>query len=438
MRTRVKVCVACLLAIILIGILISSPALSSLVRIVTIPSNGNISGNVTAASGSSQDIQTAVNLLSSAGGGTVYVPSGNFTFNIDFTTLRVDNGYAGVQIPGGINVIGAGNNQTILCCPLTGWHYSDQTSGQSLFILNGANGKPIRISGIYFQGSNNFATGADDDRALNAISEYCVTDFRIDHNTFIDFNNHAIEAWLNLGWVNNPNGNKGVIDHNIIDNPYKDTFYTLTGTVPIWGYGIGVTGYSEWKTLSQVLGQYGADTVYIENNSFRRCRHDIASSSGAWYVARYNTFFDNIKEGYGAFVDVHGSGRGCEVYNNTFIDVAEDYRSTNQPQYWGTYNNLGVGLRGGAAVIFNNTIINCFVGVNLANDQGGNSEWRINQVWVWSNTYTDVANSYVNYSDYYPVRQDIEFFLRAPTQGQDGFVYTPYPYPHPLTLKATP
>lgn len=423
---------------------------------------------VTAGSGSVTDIQAAVNAASAAGGGDVYIPAGNWTFNINQSKICINNEPCGVQIPGGVNLFGAGNNQTILYCPLTGWDSGAYNPyGWSMFVLEGSNNKPIRISGIYFQGNINYTLqsiqwwngtayipeiAGGENANLVAISEYGVKNFRIDYNTFIDFDNTAIGADNN--YVQNPEGNRGVIDHNVIDNPYKDVYWNYTGQYPIWAYGIIVGGDSPsamaWRPLSEVLGKYENDVVYIEDNSFRRCRHDIAgvgSGSGGWYVARHNYFTDNILEHLGSFVDNHGGGRGFEVYNNTFVDVPADYRSL--PDHWGQYLNRGVNPRGGSGVIFNNTIINCNQGVGLTNDQDVNSKWRLHDFWVWNNTFVNVNSNisvstqtygfndslpYYNFT--YVINESVDYFLRAPNQTLDGFTYIPYPYPHPLTLSS--
>jgi hypothetical protein len=383
-----------------------------------------------ANSGSAQDIQNAVDAATAAGGGTVLVPAGNFTFNINFTSTKF-SGYAGVVIPGGVNVIGAGANQTILYCPLSGWDYSN-LARQSLFLLDGSNEKPIRISGITFQGSVNTTYGADDDRALKGIVAYGVKDCRIDHCVFIDFvsagiavSNNYVHKW-----------NRGVIDHCIFDNPYKDTFYALTGNKPYWAYGVIVGGDNVWREdfESYYLGQYNNDTWFIEDCSFRRCRHAVAmGSSCAWAVIRHCNFTEMIVSYFGSYVDAHGGARGYEVYNNTIENCPTDSRSIDDPAYWGKYMGVGINPRGGAGVIFNNTLINFDVGsaIKLSNDQT-NETYRLNGFWIWNNTFINVTSQLSTSPGSFTIDENDEYFLYAKPN------YTPYTYPHPLTLEGLP
>jgi len=403
----------------------------------TVRNTGQISMSVVARSGSAPDIQVAVDTVNAVGGGDVLIPAGNFTFNIDYAHHGVDNHPCGVYLYGGVNLIGVGNNQTILYVPLTGWKAVDSptTIPQRMVDVDGSNGKPVRISGIMFQGTVNMTAGVTDNyQALGAICMHGVKDYRIDHCTFVDFTNFAIGTDAN--YMPYTEWNMGVIDHNIIDNPYKDIFWNYTGVFPAWGYGI-ITGgnYYNWKTDEDFfMGQYTNNTCYIEYNSFRRCRHPIAASASAgWYVARFNNFTDNILEYLGSMADVHGGGRGCEIYNNTFTNVACDYRSISQPGYWGLYMGAAIGLRGGAGVIFNNTFINFDVtaAVVLTNDQSSHSDWRLHNVWIWDNTFINVTTQLGISPNAYTITEGVDYFLYA----KPGYVA--YTYPHPLTLQGT-
>ena len=422
---------ATLLLLLLLGLISFSSAIALLSNTVLIKSQGTISTTqITAKSGSAEDIQAAVNAVAAAGGGTVYIPAGNFTFNINFSRT-IFNGYEGVVIPGGVNVIGAGNNQTILFCPLSGWRYSDSTR-QSLFLLDGSNGKPIRISGIVFQGSVNTTYGADDDRVLKGIFACGVKDCRIDHCVFIDFVSAGIMVTNNYvhKW------NRGVIDHCIFDNPYKDTFYALTGNRAYWAYGVIVSGDYIWREdfESYYLGKYNNDTWFIEDCSFRRCRHGVAmATDGAWAVIRYCNFTEMILSYYGSYIDAHGGARGYEVYNNTIVNCPTDGRSISDPQYWGKYMGVGINPRGGAGVIFNNTLINfgTSAAIILSNDQN-NATYRLNGFWIWNNIFINVTTQLSTSPGSFTIDENDEYFLYPKPN------YTPYPYPHPLTLQEMP
>ena len=413
---------------VLVGILSLIPALSSLMENTTIKNIGQISATtIWAKSGTPEDIQEAVDTVATVGGGIVRIPEGNFTFNINFDQ-KIFGGYAGVVVPGGVSLIGMGADKTILYCPLTGWDYSS-AERQSLIVVDGSNEKPVRISGICFQGSVNFEPGADDNRALKGIYVCGVKDYRIDHCKFIDFCSAAIAVTNNYvhKW------NRGVIDHCEFDNPYKDTFLEKTGNRPYWAYGIIVGGDYEWRDIDYYLGQYDGkkDICYIEDCSFRRCRHAVAmSASCAWAVVRHCYFTEMIVSYFGSYVDVHGGARGFEVYDNVIENSPTDGRSIEDPSYWGKYMGVGIAPRGGAGVIFNNTLINFDVGpaIKLLNDQD-NEMYRLNGFWIWDNTFINVTTQLATDPGAFTINENDEYFL-YPKPG-----YMPYPYPHPLTLQ---
>jgi hypothetical protein len=400
-------------------------------------------GDAYASSGSAPDIQAAVNLVASHGGGTVHIPAGNFTFNINQNNIGINNYPVGVQIPGGVNVIGAGQGLTILYCPLTGWKSSGgdpQTVYLNTMVVgDGTNNRPIRISGITFIGSVDQSFGADDDlHALSGISLYGVRDFRIDHCQFLDFTQHAIGTDNN--YVQNPSGNCGVIDHCTIDNPYKDTFLANTGNIALWGYGIQVGGgfpTEPWNpNWSQFFGQYRHDITYIEDCTISRCRHAVAGEpqNYGFYVLRHCTLIDMVQAGYGSYHDSHGGSQGSECYDNTIINTPVDNRSTTG-SHWGEYEGIGFYPRGGFGLFYNNTIQNFQVGsaITLANDQSAWAFARLNGVWIWGNNYMNCTTQLTLMPGAFTITENVEYFLRAPSQAQDGFTYTPYVYPHPLT-----
>ena len=99
------------------------------------------------ASGSAAAIQEAVDKIETAGGiGTVYLPAGIFNFIVDPNNFGPTNKPYGVLIPGGVNVIGQGNQSTILRESV------DPPVGTAMFLVDGRNGLQTRISGIGFVG----------------------------------------------------------------------------------------------------------------------------------------------------------------------------------------------------------------------------------------------------------------------------------------------
>ncbi len=408
---------------------------------LVIGNTGTISlSGVTAKSGSPTDIQAAVNAIVALGGGTVHVPAGTFAFN-----PTVSGGVNITFTKAPINIIGAGIGVTIL-------QETINPGGSSMFsrVWSGQNynGSAVRISGISFVGFVVDETTTTN----NAIHIACTQDFRIDHCSFQDFTQAAI-------YTSDDDAhtykliNRGVIDHCSFDNPYKDKWAphnSSSSTWSLWGYGIIVVGdYYTWApNISSFLGQYYPtiavgglplpQPIYIENCNFTRTRHAISGNGGGYYVARFNYFQESAP--YGA-CDAHGNAgnpsypwgtRGVEVYSNIFNFTDESY------SYGQDY---AVEMRGGGGVVWNNTvIINVGYGtrtVGLLSD-GEPAPYDVEQFYIWNNmavysngTPVDFSSKMSNPPGYVA---DVNYFLRVPNQTLDGFVYSPYAYPHPLTI----
>jgi len=390
---------------------------------ISIRGIGNIStAKIFARSGSPQDIQDAVDAANAAGGGNVFIPSGIFDFSIDPNKVAVNNLPVGVIIPGGVNIFG---NQTTLSQP------ADPPAHSSMFLIDGYNGNPVRISGIYFKGY----VMRTEDPANIGITIISTNNFRIDHCNFTDFSWSAIELTTNY---RQSYPLRGVIDHNSIDNPYKDNL-----NIPnrLWGYGIGIhrDDYTWVSDIDSILGHYDDNpcVVYIEDNTFRRNRHSIAANGGGHYVARHNYFTEMIISWYGSYVDAHGSTgpppavgtRAVEIYENTIENSPTDNRSTSNPSNWGSYTGIGTGIRGGGGVIFNNTYINFQVGaaIQLYSDASW-EQCKPHDIWIWDNIFENVAVQISTPGGTYPTVEGVDYFLYAKPN------YTSYPYPHPLTL----
>ena len=400
-----------LISVIVVGIFALSPSFSSFMNTVVINNTGTISlSKITANSGSPVDIQNAVNAVVAAGGGTVYIPVGNWTFNPPVNGTGVTIPYTNVPI----SIIGAGIDLTILTETVNpgadlSWMFSRKWNAQNY------NASAVRISGITFAG---FVLNETFTQNI-AITLDCTKDFRIDHCKFTNFVNTAINVDANTGGTYRL-AITGVIDHCIIDDPYKDWVPSVGGT---WGYGILVSGdhHSYWQNLSNLLGQYGnpnvTSEVYIENCNFSRCRHAITENEDGFYVVRYCTFSEPRPKNF-AIIDVHGfnHGRGLEAYDNTVNGAA------------GYGGSVAFGIRGGGGCIFNNNIIGCSVGIWLLKESGGDPPYSVNDIYIWGNTQTS-GTPFQSDSFY---TQNVDYFLYA----RPG--YTPYPYPHPLTLQTTP
>jgi len=360
--------------------------------------------SIIADSGLPEDIQTAVNEAAAAGGGTVYIPEGTFLWNASSFSQTFWGRPTGVIIPGGVNVIGAGADKTVL-------KVVERAPDNALMFGVDGEGKSVRISGIHFIGYV-----VDETENIGAIRIVDGKDFRVDHCIFENFDGSAITTRKQTATATH----RGVIDHNVFDNPYK-----LNEGHWVWGYGIIVIAYGGiydviWKPIDEYLGKYEDNVVYIEDNEFHRCRHAIASNEGGYYVARYNLFDEPYPKNFG-MVDVHGAasdtvagGRGLEAYENTLVG-AEGYSASQA--FW---------IRGGSGVIFNNTMRNILYGVTLERESV--EEGWVKDLYIWGNVM-DGGTLIQNNGDY--------------IEGEDYFLfekpgYTPYPYPHPLTLGEEP
>lgn len=404
-----------------------------------ISNRGQVGNDIYAASGSTSDIQAVVNLISSSGG-TVHIPAGTFYWNGETVT-----------IPGGVNVIGAspagckgheGNWENYTATTILHNNHGQISGDQppEMFTIDGSNGKATRISGIQFEATGPTTTTNEEQGGSVAIYSWYAKNLRIDHNTFINFANTAVSLDSSSGWASGYSS-YGVLDHNLVDNPYK-----LSGSGWVWGYGFYSRGNMKpdhgangnWNNdITDFAGVYGnvdATTImYVEDSKFLRTRHATDAIQGSWNVVRFS-LFEYAYPCWGD-IDLHGSqtwysGRGMEVYNNTIIGTT-NYGGIS-PQNLG-----GVRLRGGSALVFNNNVTytqnSLYQTLMVLDDFDYSVTYaitNIHQTYIWDNTVTNGSALRVSQGT-----ENTDYSLRAPNQAQDGFTYTPYPYPHPLATQ---
>jgi hypothetical protein len=187
--------------------------------------------------------------------------------------------------------------------------------------------------------------------------------------------------------------------------------------------------------VTQIWGRYLGYSIYIENCYFEKWRHSVCAATAAHTVVRFCV----IDYDYGcASLDGHGAvynlgQRLMEIYNNTFINCLDpattggyDYNGVwHGSQDFGWGDTVAVHIRGGSALITNNTVDASYAMLaHLDSDDSGNPnnpDGQPNDVYIWNN-YGTVATMIDVSSGYY---------LYAPTG------YTPYTYPHPLTSTET-
>jgi hypothetical protein len=380
----------------------------SLIAVIGAAATQSSATVIYAKSGSSLDIQTAVN--SAKTGDTVVIPAGRFLFS------------GQVFAPDGISIMGAGGrNQTYLI------KNDDLSQPRAMIVVDSKTGQPFKFSGITMQGSLDALQGSNRTTAVTSVTDQgllikgAAKNVQIFDSRFTKFIRAGIEFQGNIGTV--PGEQTGVIYRNeFIDNWYTNL-----------GYGIAINGVASTWDRPAALGT--ANALFIEDNLFDRNRHCVTSNNGANYVARYNTVKDNYQDTQ-AF-DAHGltpswprGTRSFEIYKNTV---------TNSIKRYG-----GAGIRGGGGVIWGNTWNGVSHGVVLyletppllkaltayaALDQIGNP----NDLYIWGN----VSSGDQVYMNPASVLNGIVYWLQ---EKRDYFLtakpgYTPYTYPHPIRGK---
>jgi hypothetical protein len=334
--------------------------------------------------GGSQDVQQIVD--AAGPGGLALLPEGCYRIT---TTI---------SLPAGARLVGAGADRTIL--------YRDPEGHYSQPILRVRSGRETpggtQVSGLALIGVRNPKdTGQDYGLFITN-----VPDFRVDHCYFEGFGFAAVRV---------EGASNGVLDHDIFVDNFKRGINNL-------GYGVVVYGSSARAEDPQ---PGGAQATFVEDSLFVGNRHAIAASGGAHYVFRYNQVLQGV---VACAVDAHGMGYGwdrgtrtVEIYRNVIEDPAYDW--------------CGIGIRGGAGVIFENTITGYEHPILLVLEWGTPDELKaeypafdqVRDLYIWGNQ--DAGGAIAPRVDETGIG-----FIEA---GRDYFLeplpgYTPYPYPHPL------
>jgi len=444
--------------VVLAGTLFLSPAISSLMNNVIIKSTGQILTDIptiTARSGYWRDVQNAVDTAAAYGIANVYIPEGIWNF------VNVGESWTGarVVIPAGVNIFGAPAERTSgLPYDGVGMNPNDQVvewktklvipweAGVSrpnevfMFRFEGTENpnKPSRFSDVEVVGYRNFEHTSD--RWYGVAYMYRIIDFRVDHCFFNNTAGIAVNARASI------NGDCcGVIDHCKFINNWGYVEWDYAQCTVHYSIMIRAQGTTRWEDdISKVIGHYTPYTVFIEDCYFSRWRHSPSSNDGVHFVFRHNTI---EKDSIVGSIDAHGTydyvgTRAMEIYNNLVIDPVlnkhpENWDSMTPSNPENGLQGYGVNWRGGGGVFFNNLVRNYEVGVYLL-DEGTVEKCWPNDVYIWNNTFTDCKYALLKYSDYRTITEGRDYFLRAPNMEDDGFEYTPYPYPHPLTLEETP
>lgn len=399
-------------------------------------------------------IQTAVNQVIAAGGGTVYIPAGDWRVDQQPFDGYGNGGAIHVDLeslPAGawLNIIGSYTNTTVTqqngqtlqnvpSCILRSHICNDNnlTAGYCTFSIIGSveasgnlnnyksQNRHIRISGITILGDVMKEPTLGESPQMCDNTGICVSwvdGFLIDHC--------AIDS--NTGADISTTASKGVISNCAITGWYH---VTQGG---IWNYGVQVSGNFQYlvssaygtptwiQNISQVWGKYDwqgitlkystipsgtwtstwpvyttsdisftAGPVYIESNTFNHIRHCATASAFGYFVFRFNVMYNGMA-GF-PYVDEHGGGQ--------WSLAAAAYASRGEEVYNNTVNGVapgtgmyGIDDTGGSGLIYNNTINNVAIGIYLQNRNYNSADpvdpEYINDCWIWSNAFKNVGTA---------------------------------------------
>jgi hypothetical protein len=335
--------------------------------------------------GNSQDVQQIIN--SAGSDGVAHLPEGCYRIT------------SAVNIPPCAHLIGAGADRTIL------YRDPDEFYTQSILRLSGRSDASCvtQISGLALIGVRD-TNDTHEDYGL-IISN--VLDFRLDHSYFEGFGFAGVRV---------EGASSGVIDHAIFVDNFKHGIDNL-------GYGVTVYGENHWDADPK---PGGSQAIFVEDSLFVGNRHAIAANAGVHYVFRNNQVLHGV---VACGVDAHGMGFGSahgtryvEIYHNVIEDPVYDW--------------CGIGIRGGAGVIFENTIRDYKNPILLILEWGMPDSYKaeypaldqVQELYIWDNQITGGPSE----------PQVDETGLGFIEAGRDYFTeplpgYVPYVYPHPLT-----
>jgi len=441
-----KFCGLLLLSLVLVGISSLPFAISPLLSVTTIKSSGQIlAQTITARSGHWRDIKDAVDQVAAMGGGNVYIPEGEYNFvNTDETWRPGTNGK--VTVPAGVSIFGAPTERyangsviewktkLLIAKEFSPSGNRDNYCLMFRFLGTGDPNKPIRVSDIEFVGYRMIDHTSD--RWYSTMRIWNIIDFRVDHCFFNNMAGMCVDVRAPA------NGDCcGVIDHCKFVNNWGYVEWSHVECSVIYAICIRAIGTTRWEDdITNVIGHYTPYTVFIEDCYFSRWRHCVCSLDGTHYVFRHNII---EKDSVVGSLDGHGTydyvgTRAIEIYDNQIIDPISNMHSQNwdstTPVDWHD-EGIGINWRGGGGIVYNNIIRGYKLGLTMT-DEGEVQKCYPHDVWIWNNTWVNVQSPIsTTYQGHYNIRENVDYFLRAPNQEQDGFEYTPYPYPHPLTIE---
>jgi hypothetical protein len=378
-----------------------------------------------------------VSLIESANDGdTIIIPEGTYSFRTNIT-IRDKN----------ITIQGAGITKTMF--------YNYQTGMYETCLEISNYTKPIKITGIYFKGVGNTPAKFNQSEFIhwsNNSQPAQIFGFRIWNCKFEDGGAYAITFCGREDIF-------GVIDHCSFINAAFETI-AIYGAVP---------GTLDW---SRNEGFGTSSAIFIEDCIVDFNKHNfsdgacpaVAANTGARYVFRHNTV-TKTNSPNSTQLDIHGNwfyyrgGHCIEVYENTWYSNAS----------WACIH-----VRGGKGIIFNNHISGqhwnpialdedrCYLPTRTNPNATADSYPvidQINNLYMWNNYQTCSVYGFFNQllSDGVPapyvmnsgaeriIIQKNRDYFEPGCSGFDNYNgtgkafsdpsnYTPYTYPHPLTV----
>jgi hypothetical protein len=376
---------------------------------------------VTANSCSQSDVQQAVNQVISSGSGMVSVPAGTCTWA---STVSVNTGALK-----NIRIIGAGQGLT----NIADFRLSIPASGSNI----------VELAHMTIGGSSQ--NGAIFTEKFRPANNPGGKELNVHHLTI-----------AGRGPIGNIEGWIGVVHHN--------TFTCRSGQYGWYVHGVGTT----YDTNEPPAGYGSRNLLYFEDNVFDGCYHSISGFCNSKIAFRHNT----VKNATHC-VDVHGpsynycyqfgtggsgddrkyGGRYLEHYNNTYesscvcglrvrsgsvISTANNYNFTPS-----SYSKISMKIDGGSG---QDNCQSCSKSLSYtavsAPHCGGAVCQGPQMFYIWGENSNgsacgagecfDVAQSDVAACNSC-LSEGTNYVFRTPSQVQDGFTWTPYAYPHPLT-----
>jgi hypothetical protein len=400
---------------------------------------------ITAKSCSLADVTAAYN--AAYPGDTVYVPAGSATWSSQLAITKA------------ITLQGAGLDSTII----------NHNYAGSLIYINPGSDLAIRITGLHIKQTTNnpgyvaiYINGSKN-------GSFCLTQIRIDQNK-LEKGTRTVYA---TGWVESCIDNNTFLNCNIAVGVAGDNDYA-------WGRTIEA-GTSQALFIED-------NTFTVDNDADRQPNEQIYHQEGGRTVVRYNTYdasaYTDYASGLASFYDSHGNwGPSSDINAYRGQPILEMYNNTIH-----IYKAIGSDishLRGGSALIYNNTYIYDKGGEPYTIRCTDEESWQtiifnpLDTVWpaedqvtntfIWNNTLqvgaegtpTPITDVKLNFpADSTFIVKDRDYFMHAPaatggksiyptragasdmifsSSGPNAYYpYTPYIYPHPLSKSSAP